>query len=376
VTAGSPAPVDAASAAGKTDRTTGEPVDSCRVSREKRSFTAAVVTLGIVLLASIVVAVSLGQAGLPIGAVWDVLAHHLGMGESATHATGAGAVQDAIVWNLRLPRVLTAVIVGAGLAVAGAVMQTLTRNPLADPYLLGVSSGASLGAVLVLVAGVGGGVVSLTSGAFAGAAVAAALLLLLGSTGRRLSPMRTVLAGVAVAQLCAAALSFVIIWVSRPHATQSIEFWLAGSLARSDWQSAGAVALVLVIVTAACFWNARSLDALAFGEDAAAALGVHVQGVRWLLLVATTLLTAGLVSVSGSIGFVGLILPHAARFLVGPQHRRLLPFVALSGGLFLLWMDTLARVLFSPRELPVGLLTPLVGVPVFLLLLRRAQVRS
>ncbi|NHC46663.1 FecCD family ABC transporter permease [Motilibacter aurantiacus] len=316
-------------------------------------------------------AVTAGQAGLSVGTVWDVLARHLGLGD-----TPVSPLHDAVVWELRLPRVLTAAAVGAGLAVAGAVLQTLTRNPLAEPYLLGVSSGASLGAVLVLVAGVGGGVVSLTAGAFAGAVSAFVLVLALGSVAGRITPARMVLAGVALAQLCAATLSFVVLWVASPHATQSAQFWLAGSLTRSSWGYAGACAAVLAGVLLICAWNARSLDALAFGEDAATGLGVPVQALRWLLLVAVALLTAVLVSVSGSIGFVGLILPHAARFLVGPGHARLLPVVTLAGALFLLWMDTLARVVFAPREMPVGLLTALLGVPAFLVLLRRAELRS
>jgi iron complex transport system permease protein len=301
-----------------------------------------------------------------------VVWHHLG-GDAPQDVS---PLQDAVVWRLRMPRVLLAVLVGAGLAVTGAVLQTLTDNPLADPYLLGISSGASFGAVLVVVAGVGAGAWSMGSGAFAGAAVAIALVLLLGSKGGRLSPLRMVLAGVAVAQLCGAALSFVILWAANRHATMSVEFWLAGSITRATWPVVTATAVVVVAALVICLGFARGLDALVFGEDAAITLGVPVSWMRWVLVVVTAALTAVLVSVSGSVGFVGLVLPHAARFLVGPAHRALLPVTALAGGTFVLWADTLARTVFAPREVPVGLLTALVGVPAFLIVLRRATFRS
>ncbi|WP_428965761.1 FecCD family ABC transporter permease [Micromonospora fluostatini] len=329
------------------------------------------VVLTVGLLASVGAAVTIGPAELSIGTVWRVVADHLGLARS-----DVTPLREHIVWDLRLPRVLGAAAVGAGLATAGAVMQTVTRNPLADPYLLGVSSGASLGAVLVIVAGVGSGVVAVGGGAFVGALTAFAAVVAVAGRRAALAPTRVVLMGVAVAQLCAALTSFVIIWVGDPHATQSITFWLSGSLARAGWAELAWAAPVLVVVLGLIGWHARALDAFAFGEEAAATLGVDVTRVRWLLLVATALLTAVLVAMSGAIGFVGLIMPHAARLLTGPDHRRLLPVVALAGAIFLIWVDTAARTLFEPRELPVGVLTALLGVPAFVILLRRREVRG
>ncbi|WP_432974300.1 FecCD family ABC transporter permease [Dactylosporangium sp. CA-233914] len=327
---------------------------------------AAVVTLVAGLLLSVGAAVTVGPADLSLGTVWLVIADHLGL-----TSADVPLLRDHIVWQLRLPRVLGAAVVGAGLAACGAVMQTVTRNPLADPYLLGVSSGASLGAVTVLILGLGAGVATLTGGAFAGALAAFAVVV--AAAGRRavLRPTRVVLAGVAVAQLCAALTSFVIIWAADPHATQSITFWLSGSLARADWTALGWATPVLAAVFAVILWHARALNAFAFGEEAAAALGIDVGRVRWLLLVTTALLTAVLVAISGAIGFVGLMLPHAARWFTGPDHRRLLPVVVLAGAIFLIWVDTAARTLFEPRELPVGVLTALLGVPAFVVLVRR-----
>jgi iron complex transport system permease protein len=316
-------------------------------------------------------AVTIGPADLSLSTVWTVVAGHLGLVHS-----DVPLLRDHIVWELRLPRVLAAAVVGAGLAACGAVMQTVTRNPLADPYLLGVSSGASLGAVAVIVAGVGSGVAALASGAFVGALAAFALVLLVAGGRGVLRPTRVVLAGVAVAQFCSAVTSFVIIWVADPHATQTITFWLSGSMARADWNALAWAAPVLAAALAVMLWHARSLNAFAFGDESAATLGISVGRVRWLLLVTTALLTAVLVAISGAIGFVGLILPHAARLLIGPDHRRLLPVVVLAGAIFLIWVDTAARTLFDPRELPAGVLTALLGVPAFVVLLRRRETRG
>ncbi|WP_422747296.1 FecCD family ABC transporter permease [Micromonospora sp. WMMD1219] len=334
--------------------------------------TAAItLTLTAGLLASVISAITIGAADLSIGTVWAIIGEHLGLAKA-----DVSVLRGHIVWNLRLPRVLAAATVGAGLAAVGAVMQTVTRNPLADPYLLGVSSGAALGAVLVIVAGIGSGMVAVSGGAFAGALATFAVVVLLTARRGALAPTRVVLAGIAIAQLCAACTSFVIIWVGDPRATQSITFWLSGSLAGSGWAKVCCALPVLAIVLLLVLSHARTLNAFAFGEEAAAALGVDVGRSRWLLLIGTALLTAVLVSISGAIGFVGLILPHAARFLTGPDHRRLLPVVVPAGAIFLIWVDTAARTVFEPRELPVGVLTAVLGVPAFLLLLHRREVRG
>ena len=319
-----------------------------------------------VLLVSMTLAVVIGAADIAPSDVWRSLAHHLGLGRSPLPA-----LRDGIVWQIRAPRVLTAAAVGAGLGVAGAVMQTLTRNPLADPYLLGLSSGASVGAVAVLLLGVA---FPLPVAAFVGAMAALVTALALASRGGVLTPTRTVLAGVAVAQLCAAVTSFIIIWSATGDSYREVLAWLMGSLGDSRWSdvavAGGATAAALVVLLGA----SRTLDAFAFGDTAASALGVHVERTRWLLLVVVALLVGSLVAVSGAIGFVGLMVPHAVRLLTGAAHRRVLPVSALVGATFLIWADTLARSLFDPREVPVGVLTAALGVPVFAVLLRRQRV--
>lgn len=333
--------------------------------------------MGLIALlgASIIVAVTIGPAGLAPADVFASIAAHLGIGEPTL-----SPLPDGIVWELRMPRVLTAAAVGAGLALCGAVMQALTRNPLADPYLLGLSSGASVGAVIVIVLGVG---LLLPFAAFAGALVALVATLALaagagtgaaggrGGAGGSLTPTRTVLAGLAVASVFGAVTSLIIFWSATGDSYREILNWLLGSLSGADWTSVAIAGGAVVIIGIPLLTSAKTLDAFAFGDTAAAALGVHVGRSRALLLTATALLTGALVAVSGSIGFVGLILPHGVRFIVGSRHRALLPLSALAGAIFLVWVDTGARTLFDPRELPVGILTALIGGPVFALLLLR-----
>ena len=314
---------------------------------------------------TVLVTVTIGPADLGVAEVARSIAGHLGLPVEAVPR-----LHDAIVWDLRLPRVLTAAAVGAGLALAGAVMQSLTRNPLADPYLLGLSSGASLGAVAVLVVGVS---LLLPVAAFAGALLALVATLALARSGSTLSPGRTVLAGLAVSQMAAAGTSFVIFWSSTGDSYREILNWLLGSLAGATWASVAIAGIAVVVVGTVLLLSATRLDAFAFGDTSAAALGIDVDRTRWTLMTVVALLTGAMVAVSGAIGFVGLILPHAVSSLTGPAHRRLLPVAALSGAVFLIWADTLARTVFDPRELPVGIVTALIGVPVFAFLLRRGK---
>ncbi|MEV6591468.1 FecCD family ABC transporter permease [Streptomyces acidicola] len=323
---------------------------------------------GVALLCgSLAVAITIGPADIRVGDVWSVVAAHLGWG-----STGLSPVRDGIVWQLRLPRTLLAAVCGAGLAVCGAVMQSLLRNPLADPFVLGVSSGASTGAVAVVVLGVGGGALSLSAGAFLGALLSFALVLLLSHTLGGATD-RVVLSGVASMQLFSALTSFVVLTAADAETTRGVLFWLLGSLGGAGWTDVWVCLGVLVVALLVCLGYARTLDAFAFGQDAAAALGVSVARTRLVLLCVTALLTAALVASAGTIGFVGLVLPHAARALVGPGHARLLPVAALAGAVFLVWVDTLARTVLDPQEVPVGVVTSLIGVPAFVLVLYRTR---
>lgn len=319
------------------------------------------------LVGSIIVAVTFGPADISSTDVFVTIGYHLRLS-----VTAPDRLIDATVWQIRLPRVLTAAAVGSGLAISGVVMQALTRNPLADPYLLGLSSGASLGASLVLIIGV---TALLPVAAFTGAATALIATLGLATAAGRgtLTPARTILAGIAVGQLASALTSLVIFVAARGDQYREILGWLLGSLAGSNWGSVTVTGLASLILGTLLALTGTLLDGFAFGDDAAASLGIAVHRVRWVLLLTVALLTGALVSQSGSIGFVGLILPHGVRLLIGAKHRVLLPLSALVGGSFLVWADTIARTIFSPQELPVGIVTAAIGAPVFAALLWRER---
>ncbi|CAL9615851.1 Hemin transport system permease protein HmuU [Nocardiopsis dassonvillei] len=319
------------------------------------------------LVASVAVAVTIGPADITVTEVRLSVLARFGHGESPL-----SALREGIVWNLRMPRALLAAVCGAGLALCGAVMQSLLRNPLADPFVLGVSSGASTGAVVVIVLGWGAGVVSLSAGAFAGAVLSFGMVVVLSQTlGATMD--RVVLSGVAAMQLFSALTSFVVLTSADAETTRGVLFWLLGSLSGAGWADVVLCSLVLAAVLAVCLGNTGTLDAFAFGEEAAAHLGVRVARVRLLLLTATALLTAALVSAAGAIGFVGLVLPHITRLLTGSGHTRLLPVTALTGAVFLVWVDTAARTLLDPQEIPVGVVTSLIGVPAFVAVLYRTR---
>lgn len=318
----------------------------------------AVLMVSLVLAVRIGVSVSWPEIGRSVGA-------HLGL-----PVVGLPRLLDSLIWDLRLPRVLLAALVGAALAVCGAVLQSVTRNSLADPYLLGVSSGASTGAVVVVVLGFAGSQLGVTSGALLGALVAFGLLmLLLRRTG--LDSSRIVLTGVVVGQLFAALTSLILLSSGDADSIRAVTNWLLGSLASARWTSVVVCSLVLAVGLLVVWLCSAALDGFAFGADTASSLGVDVRTTRIVLLVTTSVLTAVAVAAVGAVGFVGLIVPHGVRFLVGPLHRRLLPLSAVVGAVFLVWTDALTRVVFAPLEVPVGVFTALLGVPLFLLVLRK-----
>ena len=335
-------------------------------------------SLTVVLGCSAVVAIALGVADIsPVQIVGSARYHLVTFGHGlAGSSPPAGIenpltnIQDAIVWQGRAPRVAVAAGVGAGLAISGAVMQALMRNPLADPYLLGISSGATLAAVSVLLLGVS---VALPVAAFGGAVLALALTLVLAGvvTDSRLTPTRTILAGIAVAQACSAITSFILFTSVQGDAYREVLSWLMGSLGGANWGSAATAWAALATVGVVLCCNGRTLDALAFGDVSAASLGVGVTATRWIGLGLVAVLVGAMVSVSGAIGFVGLVVPHLVRLAVSARHLLLIPISALMGSVTLLWADTLARSIIDPQEIPVGIVTAAIGAPVFAAILVR-----
>lgn len=280
-------------------------------------------------------------------------------------------LQDQAVWQFRLPRALLASLAGAGLALAGALMQVTVRNPLAEPYILGVSSGASVGAVTVIVMGSAAlGGLSLNLAAFVGALGACAAVVVLARKDGALSPTRMILAGVALGTLLSAVTSYLTISTEAQNIV-GVMFFLLGSVSAATMGQLLAPAIALVITCMLAAVLSRSLNALLTGDESALSLGVDPHRLRGLLLVLASLLTGTVVSVAGGIGFVGLVVPHIARMLVGADHRRMLPVTVLGGAVFLAGADLLARTLAAPTEIPLGILTAFVGAPFFLWLMRR-----
>ncbi|WOC12057.1 Hemin transport system permease protein HmuU [Gordonia sp. MP11Mi] len=325
-----------------------------------------VAVLAALTAVSVVVSVAFGAENIPIDEVWrSVYAGLTGQRSDTAY--------DIIIWDLRLPRSVMAAVVGAGLALAGALMQTLVRNPLADPYLLGVSSGAAVGATAVLTVGAFSalGVWALSGGALIGALAATAIVYSVARTQGELTALRLVLSGVVLSSAFMALSSMMVFTVGDPHAAEGVMFWMLGSVSGATWAKVPIAAAVVVVATIGMLTIRSWLDAYAAGNDTAASLGVPVTALRNGLFALQGVLIGVLVAVSGGIGFVGLIVPHAARLLVGATHRAMLPVAVFGGALFLVWVDVISRVMAAPREMPLGIVTGLIGAPVFLFLMNR-----
>ncbi|MFD0355514.1 FecCD family ABC transporter permease [Streptomyces sp. NPDC127110] len=325
------------------------------------------VLLAAALAASAVAGLALGPVRIPPGQVLDIV----------LAGPGARGAFASIVWDVRMPRVLLGAVVGAGLAVAGAVLQALVRNPLADPFLLGASSGASAGAVLVIVFGAGAaGVVGgagLPAAAFAGSLAALVAVYALARRGGTMTTGRLILAGVAVQYILSALTSLVLVLSAKPDQLRTALFWTLGGLGGARWDELALPAAALLAGTALLTALARPLDLLLAGEEGARTLGLDTGRFRAAVFVLASLVVGVLVAYSGAIGFVGLMVPHAARMAVGAGHRALLPVAALAGAVFLVLADLVARTAAAPEEVPVGVVTALVGGPFFLWMLRRTS---
>ncbi|MGC0054768.1 FecCD family ABC transporter permease [Brucella pituitosa] len=329
---------------------------------------------GLVLLASLFaiglvvgLSVGIGDLPIPLSTTFAAITNRLGWS-----AVELNRIHETVIWDYRLSRALVAAFCGAGLALSGAIMQSLLRNPLAEPYVLGISAGASTGAVAVVILGIGAGAVSLSAGAFVGA-FAAFLFVALLSNGTRGGADRTILAGVAASQLFNAATSYIVTTSGNAQQARDVMFWLLGSFGGVRWPEFMLVSVVVGFALIACLLYAHVLDAFAFGDEAASSLGVNVGRTRLVLFALTAMMTATIVSMVGSIGFVGLVVPHAARFIVGPLHIRLLPACAIVGAIFMVLADIASRALIPQQVLPIGVVTALVGVPFFSIILYRFQ---
>ncbi|GAA0450320.1 FecCD family ABC transporter permease [Streptomyces stramineus] len=328
-----------------------------------------VITLAAALVISVICGVGLGAAGVG----WGATVRYLRAGLTGATLAPDEVAAYTIVWELRFPRALLAAVVGAGLSAIGVAVQAMVRNALADPFVLGISSGAAVGANAVLLFGALGslGIWALSGAAFVSALAAMLLVYAAARTPHGLTPLRLVLTGSAMYYGFSAITTLMVFSADRGESARSAMMWLLGSLGGATWSSvpiaAGAVAAGLGYL----LWSARSLNALAMGDETAAALGVDADRLRRKLFVVAAAVTGAVVAVSGAIGFVGLMVPHVTRMLVGADHRRVLAVAPLLGAVLLVWVDIVSRLLLAPVELPVGVITALIGVPCFVVLMRR-----
>ncbi len=343
-----------------------------RITYRRVGYVSASILL---IIAAIALGVTVGETSMPLHLVGQTLANKMLGASYALDPIDAG-----IIWNYRLTRAIVAAFCGASLSISGVVLQAMLRNALADPYILGISAGASTGAVTVLILGLGGGLLSLSLGAFAGSLVSFVLVVMLaraagGGVGIQATGL-IILSGIAGSQLFNALTSFIITRSANAEQVRGVMFWLMGNLSGVRWDDVMLAVPISTIGICVCIWHRRELDAFTFGADSAASLGVPVRKVQAIVIGAAAMMTAVMVSIVGSIGFVGIVIPHAARFLVGPRHAHLLPVAALMGGVFLVLADIGSRILVPNQVLPIGVITALVGAPGFaLILIRRRRTR-
>ena len=319
------------------------------------------------LCLAVALAMTVGEMRIPLPVALQALGNAL-----FDLGYAVNPIQQGVLVDYRLSRALFAACCGGALAVCGVILQALLRNPLAEPYLLGISAGASTGAVAVMVLGLGGAAVGVSGGALLGAVLAlvTVAMLAMGAGG---TSERVILSGVAAAQIFNAATATVVTTFASAEQARGVMFWLLGSLGGVRWPDVWLAAPVTLAGFAVCLAHARTLDAFTFGEDAAAALGVSVSRVRLVLFGTTAAMTAVMVSIAGAVGFVGLLVPHAVRLVVGQRHSRLLPAALVTGAVFLVLADILSRVLIARHVVPIGVVTALFGAPAFALILIRAR---
>ncbi|MDR1606610.1 MAG: iron ABC transporter permease [Streptococcaceae bacterium] len=338
-------------------------------NKQKLSISFWVVLFLLIIFVSMIISVSNGQAEISFWDVGRILANKMSRGL-------LGDIKDLpvsfvnIIWFIRMPRICLAIFVGLGLALCGTVMQAVVQNPLADPYILGISSGSSLGATFAILVGFGSSSVlsqfGVSLGAFAGAMLATLSVLFLSSIGGRMTSVKLVLSGSIVSSLLGSVSNLIVYMAGNSEGIKTIQFWLMGSLASATWSKLGMLTLPILAVLIFFLTQSRILNVMLLGDEAAITLGVSLGKYRRIYMGLTSLITGLVVANSGMIGFVGLIIPHIIRGLFGSDHKRTLPLTAVCGALFMIWADLISRILIHNVELPIGIITAMIGAPLFL----------
>ncbi len=338
----------------------------------KKSPIYFIILLLLLSVVSIVAGVGLGPVKIDFMVVWQIIVSKL----FSVELTDVKVNTVKIVWALRLPRVLLGFVVGAGLALAGVAIQSFTRNPLSEPYILGVSSGASAGAVMVVLNGAMVSVLgrfALPIGAFIGAIVSLVVVYSLAKTREGIIPIRLILVGIAVSSMFMALTNYLVFNARTDSGVRNATFWMMGSLAGSKWAYLWTPLTILILAFLVLMILHRAMNTMLLGESTSIVLGMNIKRTRKIIVVISALLAGSIVSVSGSIGFVGLIIPHIVRNLIGSDHKYVIPSAILMGGIFIVFSDVAARLLVAPQELPIGIVTALLGAPYFVYLVRKNQ---
>lgn len=336
-------------------------------------YIAICVFLSVILALSLLCAVTIGSTSISVVNVYKVIGYELFKIEKFSEF-GKGAIHD-VVWYIRLPRIVLAIVAGMGLSVCGVVMQAIVKNPLADPYILGISSGASLGATLAVFIGVGAifGSNSIGIMAFLGALITSVGVIILANVRGHADSVKLILAGMALSSVCSAFSSFIIYLAKDKAGIQTITYWLMGSLAGAKWNIIAFVLPVVLSGTIFFITQFRTLNLMLLGDEVAITLGKDLHKCRYAYLVVASLIIGLVVFSSGMIGFIGLIIPHMVRMIFGSDHRKLIPVSSLMGSIFLIWCDVLCRIIIPNTEMPIGILVSMIGAPCFIyLMVKRA----
>lgn len=339
------------------------------MSKKENRYLFLILILSGCLIFSIIFGVSFGSSYISMSNVYHFLVNKI-TGKEIFEVVWKKNI-ESIIWEIRVPRVLLSAISGGGLAISGVLMQCITKNPIADPYILGISSGASSGAVAVIVlGGASMGFLNITGGAFVGALLCGLIVFIIGTqNGKNISTVRLILTGLAVSTIFSSITNILVYSAKNSNQVRSAVFWSMGSLGRARWGEISIPFIALVLIFSISLMLAKSLDILLLGDNTAKMVGMEVGKIKTVIILTTTLLISILVAMTGAIGFIGLIVPHICRHFCGSSHKKLLLSSLLVGGIFLIICDTIARSIFPPRDIPIGIITSIIGGPFFLFMI-------